>query len=141
MPASCRADECSKAEHRLRQKQAAEALRSLVVLRAGIRADLHVLAPEIIQAGEVRDRGCIRLVDIGGEPVGAGQRFPVRREAPAAEGIAAATVEQAIARPDLLGTQVERAVVVTALGFGAAFFLMGGGGKAGIPVAANGYAG
>src|SRR5438874_3730227 len=98
MPASVRADESSKPEHRLRQKQTAEPLRSLVVLRAGVRADLHVLAPVKIQAREISDRGRIRLVDIRSQPVRAGQRFPMRREAPCTERVPAPALECAVAR-------------------------------------------
>src|SRR6266851_7673564 len=78
----------SKTEHNLGKEEAAGASRSLVVLRAGIRTDLDVLAPVKIQARQVGSRSRIRLVDISGEPIRAGQRFPVGREAPGAQRIA-----------------------------------------------------
>src|SRR5689334_3102192 len=87
----------SETEHGLRQKQAAYAFRSLVMRGTGVDSDFDVLAPVIIQAREVSNRGGVRLMGIGGQPVGAGKRLPVACSAPGSECIPSPTFQNAVA--------------------------------------------
>src|SRR5437763_10471795 len=81
-----------------------------------------MLEEKDVAAGNVGDRVRVRLVNIGGQPVGARDRLHALSEPVYAQQVPAAALARSVARQDLLGTNPGPASLVFALDIRAAFY-------------------